>query len=149
MVVDLVAAHGIGCELEGADAFTYTESAERVGDIEAEVAAAQRAGLPASFTTQTDLPYSVAGAIRVADQAQFHPRKYCLGLAEAVVGDGGIILERTRALHVDDDSATVTTDRGAPEARAVVLATHLPFPADGGYFARAEALRSYALAARV
>ena len=149
MVVDLVAAHEIDCELQGADAFTYTESPDRLGDIEAEVEAAQRAGLPASFTTDTDLPYPVAGAIRVGDQAQFHPRKYCLGLAEAIAADGGFIFERTRALDVDDGSGTVTTDRGALRAGAVVLATHLPFPAAGGYFARAEPLRSYALAGRI
>lgn len=148
MVVDLVAAYGIDCELEGADAITYTESAERVGDIEAEVEAAQRAGLPASFTTDTDLPYPVAGAIRLGDQAQFHPRKYCLGLAEAICAAGGTIFERTRALDVIDGSGTLTTDRGTLQAGAV-LATHLPFPADGGYFARAEPLRSYALAGRV
>ena len=149
VVVDLVASLEIDCELEGADAFTYTESAERVGDIEAEVEAAQRAGLPAAFTTDTDLPYPVAGAIRMGDQAQFHPRKYCLGLADAIAADGGLIFERTRALHVDDGPGTVTTDRGTVQAGAVVLATHLPFPAEGGYFARVEPLRSYALAARV
>ena len=38
--------------------------ARRLGDIEQEVEAAQRAGLPASYTEETDLPYPVAGAIR-------------------------------------------------------------------------------------
>lgn len=146
---DLVASYGIDCQFEPADAFTYTEANESVPEIEAEVDAARRAGLPASFTTETGLPYAVRGAIRVGAQAQFHPRLYCLGLAQAIRADGGAVFECTRALHVDDGSATVTTDRGVVQAGAIVLATHLPFPPDGGYFARSEPLRSYALAVRV
>jgi len=39
--------------------------------------AARRAGLDASFVEETDLPYDVGGAVRVADQAHFHPVTTC------------------------------------------------------------------------
>ncbi len=44
-----------------------------------EVDAAIEAGLPASFTTETGLPFPVAAAIRVENQVQFHPRRSCSG----------------------------------------------------------------------
>lgn len=148
-VADLVAADGIDCDLESAAAFTYTEFDESVSAIEAEVEAARRAGISASLTSDTDLPYAVKAAVRVDDQYQFHPRKYCLGLADAILRDGGTIFEHTRALTVDGGSSTVTTDHGTIQAAAIVYATHLPLREAGLYFARTEPQRSYALAARI
>lgn len=148
-VAKLAMDDGIDCDLEAAAAYTCTESDDGIADIEAEVDAAQRAGLAASFTTEVDLPYPVMAAVRVEGQYQFHPRKYCFGLAAAILRDGGMIFDRTRALNVDEKSSTVTTDRGTIEAGAIVLATHLPFPASGSFFARTTPMRSYVLAARI
>jgi len=148
-VVELCETDAIDCELEPAAAYTYTLESKNLPDVEAEVDAARRAGLNASFTTETDLPYDVLGAIRVDNQYQFHPRKYCLGLAGAIVRDGGAIYDYTRALEVDEDARTVTTDRGTVTAGDIVIATHQPFPLAGGYFARGEPWRSYALALQI
>jgi Rieske Fe-S protein len=84
--------------------------------------------------------------VRVDNQAQFHPRRYCLGLADAIVRAGGSVFEHTRAVAVDD--GRVTTDRGVISADAIVLATHIPISDSGGHFARMEARRSYAGAFR-
>ena len=150
-VADLVVRHGIDCDLERRPAYTYTMDSKMVDKISAEVAAAQRIGLVAEFTTDTDLPYPVQAAIRVDDQAQFHPRKYCIGLAKAVDGGGSFVFERTRALSIDEeaDRTTVDTDHGTITADVVIQATHLPFSDKGGFFARAHPVRSYALSARL
>jgi nitrite reductase/ring-hydroxylating ferredoxin subunit len=88
--------------------------------------------------------------VRLEDQAQFHPRKYCLGLARSIAGDGSHVFEQTRAVGVDDDDpCVVQTDRGTVRARHVVVATHLPFLDRGGFFARTYPMRSYALSARL
>ncbi len=145
-VAELAADDGIDCQLEAGPAFTYTCETGQVDAIEQEVAAAMDAGLPASFTTDTELPYDVLGAIRVEDQAQFHPRMFCLGLAAGIVASGGAVYERTRAL--DLDGRTVVTDRSRVTADAVVVTTHIPVLDAGGYFARMEPKRSYAVAAR-
>jgi glycine/D-amino acid oxidase-like deaminating enzyme/nitrite reductase/ring-hydroxylating ferredoxin subunit len=146
-----VETHGIDCDLSARPAYTYTTEAAKVDEIAAEVEAAQRLGLPASFTTTTDLPYEVAGAIRFEDQAQFHPRDYCLGLARAIVAAGGAVHEDTRAVAVDEGSpCTVRTEQDVTvEAPHVVVATHLPFLDRGGFFAKCHPTRSYALAARL
>jgi glycine/D-amino acid oxidase-like deaminating enzyme/nitrite reductase/ring-hydroxylating ferredoxin subunit len=150
IVADLAVRHEIDCELERRPAFTYTTDAAMVDKVRAEVAAAKRIGLRADFTVDTDLPYPVEGAIRVDDQAQFHPRKYCLGLAAAVNGDGSHVYERTRALSLDEgDRCRIETDHGVITADYVIEATHLPFSDKGGFFARAHPMRSYALSARL
>ena len=150
-VADLAVRHGIDCDLEWRPAYTYTTDPAMVDKVTAEVAAAQRIGLVAEFTTDTDLPYPVEAAIRVADQAQFHPRKYCIGLARAVDGGGSAVFERTRATSIDEegDRCTVATDHGTLTAGYVIQATHLPFSDKGGFFARTHPMRSYALSARL
>ena len=55
-IARLVTELAIDCDFERLPAFTYTEEAEQVASVEAEVDAARRAGLAASFTSETDLP---------------------------------------------------------------------------------------------
>jgi glycine/D-amino acid oxidase-like deaminating enzyme/nitrite reductase/ring-hydroxylating ferredoxin subunit len=141
-----VSDDGIDCDLADEPAYTYAESAEHLGKIEAEVEAAGRAGLDVTFTDRTDLPYEIAGAVRLDHQALFHPRRYCRGLLDATVEKGGVAFEQTRALSLDAGAGTVVTDRGTVTADLIIVATHLPFGSSGGYFARTSVARSYAVA---
>jgi glycine/D-amino acid oxidase-like deaminating enzyme/nitrite reductase/ring-hydroxylating ferredoxin subunit len=150
-VARFVADDGIDCDFERAPACTFTADPDRVGDVEAEHAAATAAGVPTRLDATTELPLEVAAAVWLDDQAQFHPRRYCLGLAAAAARDGAVVLEGTRVTDVVDveGGVEVRTDAGPLLADRVVLATHLPFVADGGFFARAHPTRSYAMAVRV
>ena len=110
----------------------------------------RKLGLPASFVTETPLPYEVAGAVQLDNQAQFHPRKYLLGLAATIPGDGSHVFENTRVTQVNQgEPSTVETERGNVRAADVVLATHLPFMDRGLFFAKAHPHRSYAVAAPI
>jgi glycine/D-amino acid oxidase-like deaminating enzyme/nitrite reductase/ring-hydroxylating ferredoxin subunit len=147
LVTRLVEELRIECDLERRPNLVYTERSAEVGQIEAEVEAASRAGLSVSFVNDTDLPFPVAGAIRLEDQAQFHPLKYLLPLVETVAGAGSHVFEQTRALDVEeDDRCRVETDRGTVVARHVIVATHIPFLDRGFFFAKEHPQRSYAIA---
>lgn len=153
-VASLVDQLGIDCQFERRAAFTYTTDSGQRGEIEAEVDAALRFGLPATYVESLDLPYPVAGAVRFDRQAQLHPRHYCIGLARAVDGDGSRVYETTRALDVEEGTGagnrcTVRTDAGDVTADHVVVATLLPFVDLGGFFAKAHPFRSYAMAVRI
>jgi len=103
---------GIDCDFRRLPAFVYTESEEYLGQLQSEVEAAQRVGLPASFVEQAPLPFPVVGAMRFEAQAQFHIRKYLLPLAEEIPGDGSHLFEGTRAIDVNDgEPCTVATDQ--------------------------------------
>lgn len=151
IISDLVEADNIECDLVSAAAVTYTERDDLAAEIEAEIEACRRVGLPAEFTTTTELPYPVKAAVRLDDQRHFHPRRYCVGLARRIVSMGGAVHQDTRVLQVTTEpcGASVTTDRGTVTGDIAVLATHLPFLHRGGFFARAHPYRSYALSLRV
>ena len=147
LIVRWVAERGIDCDLRRKPAFTYAEDPSDLDDVRKEVDAALEAGLPASFTTETELPWPIAGAIRVEDQAEFHSRKYLLELARTLPGEGSHVFERTRALAVEDGSpCRVRTDRGDVLARDVIVATHYPMLDRGLFFTRLSPERSYAIA---
>lgn len=146
-IAELVEELSIDCEFERQPAFTYAESPEYLREVEDEVEAAVSLNLPASFVSETNLPFEMAGAIRFDNQAMFHPRKYLLGLAAALVDGGSDVFEDTRALGIKGSKpAVVETSRGDVTAQEVVIASHFPFYDRGLFFARAFAKRSYALA---
>ena len=148
--IDFVEAQGIACDFRRRANYVYAATNENVDDVRKEAEACQRLGLAASFVTETTLPYPVLGAVRLDDQAEFHPRKYLLGLAESLPGDGSVVLEETMALDVEEgDPCIVQTAHGAVRARDVVVASHMSFLNRGLLFAKATPSGSYGLVAPI
>lgn len=145
----IVAESDIACDLEPADAFTYATDPAALPDLRAEAEAAAEAGLPASYVTTTGLPFAVGGAVRVSGQAQFHPRKYLLALAEGLRARGGRIFERTRVTGLSEGSPCRVTDESGHTvtARDVVIATHYPVFDRALLFARLSPHRELVVAA--
>jgi len=155
-VARLVGSDGIDCDFERRTHIVYTTDDAMVDAVTAEAELAARLGLPAALSDAPELPLLVRAAVAFTDQAQFHPRAYCLGLADAVVSGGGSVFAHTRVRSIDSGTGpsggperVVTTDRGELRAEAVVVATHLPINEMGAYFARCEPMRSYAMAVTV
>lgn len=149
-VREAVQRERIDCELETVPSLVYTESSDERSSIESEVAAARACGLAAELVTDSPLPYPISAGVRLADQAQFHPRKYLLALAERFVAAGGRIAEGTRALDVTPgEPCVVETDHGQVRAREVVVATHYPFLDRGLLFSRLAPYRDLVVAAAV
>jgi glycine/D-amino acid oxidase-like deaminating enzyme len=148
-IAERVESESIDCDFERVPNYIYAETAEEAQMLRDEAEAEQRAGLPASFVDETPLPFKVAGAVRLENQAQFHPRKYLLALAAALPGDGSHVFELTRALRVHrGEPHRVDTDRGEIRASDVILATHIPFLDRGLFFAKAHPHRKQAPPAR-
>jgi glycine/D-amino acid oxidase-like deaminating enzyme len=144
-----VAERSVDCRFERRPAATYTTAADQVATIEEEAAAATRAGLKATIDSTLDLPFAIAAAVTLPDQAQFDPTPYLYDLAAEVAGRPGCAIhEMTRVTKVGGDGKVVT-DRCQVTAGTVVVTTLLPIADRGGFFARAEPKRSYSLAVRV
>jgi glycine/D-amino acid oxidase-like deaminating enzyme/nitrite reductase/ring-hydroxylating ferredoxin subunit len=143
-------SEGIDCDFRRRAAYAYVTSDSEREKVEGETEAAIAAGLPARLVDSTPLPYPVAAAVRFDDQAEFHVRKYLLGLAEQLSASGGHIYDDTRAVEVDEDQdLIVKTPGGRVTAGHVVVATHYPFLDRSLVFARAYPQRSYAIACRI
>jgi glycine/D-amino acid oxidase-like deaminating enzyme/nitrite reductase/ring-hydroxylating ferredoxin subunit len=150
-VADTINELGIDCDWERVPAYTYTTSPEQAHEIEAEVDAAVEAGVPASLTTETGLPFPVAAAIRVESQAQFHPRRYLLALAGELVRRGGRIFERSRVTELDEgEPCQLRAENGATiVARDVVVTTHYPIFDRAMLFPRLVPRRELVVAAAI
>ena len=146
----LAAELGIDCDWEPASNYVYTESSGRLDKLEEELEAMRSAGVLAEMTRDTDLPFAVAGAIRVDEQAQFHPLKYLAGLVARIPGDGSHVFEQTRSAGVKSgETAIVETSTGRVLAKHVVITTQLPFLDRGLFFAKAHPQKSFAVSAEL
>ncbi|SHM42861.1 FAD-dependent oxidoreductase [Actinacidiphila paucisporea] len=150
-VAEVAGALGIDCAFERTAAYAYTLDSDARDTVRAEAVAAREAGLAAEYVEQTDLPYAVAGAVRIDGQAQFHPRAYLLGLAAALTARGGTIYERSRVTGLTEgEPCRLTTESGATvTARDVVVATGYPVFDRALLFARLSPRRELVVAAPI
>ena len=131
----LIREKEIDCDFLGCPACLYSRTEEALLRREAE--AAESLGIKASFGTDSELPFSVAGVVRFENQARFHPLKFLAAVAEEVE-----VYEQTKVLKAE--GMGVETARGCVEAEHIVFAAHFPFHnVPGYYFARMYQERSY------
>jgi glycine/D-amino acid oxidase-like deaminating enzyme/nitrite reductase/ring-hydroxylating ferredoxin subunit len=149
-VARLIDELGIDCDHHRRAAITFVRDPGERSKVEEEADAARAAGLDVVFTADAPLPHPVAGAVRLEDQLEIHPRRYVLGLARALRDLGGQIFERTSVEGVSEREGPVVRTRGGNDVRAgdVVVATLMPFLDRGVYFSRLTAMRSYCIAVR-
>jgi glycine/D-amino acid oxidase-like deaminating enzyme/nitrite reductase/ring-hydroxylating ferredoxin subunit len=141
---------GIDCDFRRRPAYIYATRPGELSLLEAETRAAREAGLPVTLDGDVPVPFRTTGGMRFDNQAEFHARKYLLGVADRLTEAGGEIFEHTRAVHVQEgDGCVLQTHRGDIRAQHVVVATLMPFLDRGGHFARAYPSRSYVVTARV
>lgn len=144
------AALGVDCEFSRRDSFVYSTKERQRETLQQEAEAAEAAGMPASYVEDLDLPVPAAGAVRFTNQAQFHPRKWLLALADEIEALGSQVHEGTRAVSLSERRVSVVhTDRGDIRAKDVVVATHYPVYDRGGFFARLEPTRELAVSGLV
>lgn len=129
----------IDCDFTECDSYVY--SLDDRAKIEREVRALNKLGCDAEFSDKTELPFSVSGgAVKVKNQAQFHPLKFAYKVAEELP-----IYENTKILELRPDGAI--TNHGKIIAEKIIVATHFPFiNKHGGYFLKMYQHRSYVLA---
>lgn len=147
-VARLVEELELDCDLRRRPNFTYGEDPDQIESLEAEVEAAGAAGLPASYTEDVDLPFPIAGAVRLEDQAEFHPHRYLQGITRAAESSGAQVYEHSRAVALGNGSVRLESG-AAVRAGRVLVATHIPFADRGLWFARTHPERSYLLALRI
>lgn len=128
----------IDCDFMECPAYLYSTTDTQL--LEQELKAATRLGIDAAITTQTELPFPVAAALRFDGQASFHPLKFLQAMAQPLD-----IYEHTPVLAVDGHR--LITNHGIVTAQHVIFACHYPFVnVPGYYFMRMHQERSYVIA---
>ncbi|MBR5273361.1 MAG: FAD-dependent oxidoreductase [Clostridia bacterium] len=130
--------HGIDCDYEIKDSFVY--SLNNKEKIQREVATLNHLGIKADFYGATELPFKVAGAVCVREQAQFHPLKFLYAISKDLP-----IYEHTKVTQLKP--YTAITNHGEISFKKLIIATHFPIlNKHGGYFIKLYQHRSYVIA---
>ena len=128
----------VDCDFSLQDSYVYATAAR--AKLEQEAAALHALGIPATLVETTELPFPVAGAVKFARQAQFHPLKFlCAIVPELKIFENTAV--RELAPHI------AVTDKGTVRAKNIIVATHFPMlNKHGSYFLKLYQHRSYVLA---
>lgn len=139
-----------GVDAQPRAAYSYATTPSGVAALRDELSQGEAMGLPVTWTTETELPYPVAAAVRLDDQAQINAVDAVHALAAELRGLGGVRMEGVRVTGAGSSRPlTVHTDAGDVQADRLVLATGTPVLDRGGYFAKLSPQRSYAQTYRV
>ena len=130
----------IDCDYETTDSYVYSLTNRR--KIEKEIIALKALGVKALFSNAGQLPFEVAGAVKVSGHAQFNPLKFLTAIAKDLN-----IYTNTKVLGLKPHSAV--TNRGEIAFKKVIVATHFPIlNKHGSYFLKLYQHRSYVIALR-
>lgn len=105
------------CDFEEKDAYVYSSDDRK--KIEKEITAYEKLGVKAEFCEKIPLPVSCSGAVKIKNQAQFHPLEFLYGAAENLK-----IYENSKVtefLH-----GKVRCNNGSVTAGKIIVATHFP-----------------------
>jgi len=147
-IEEVIQKYNISCQFERADAYIYTELTEKEDDIEREEEAYKRIGIKGKIINESPLPYTIKKALKMENQAHFHPVLYSKALLQICEDNGVDFYEQTRATNVEYNKhpSVITENGNRILCRYVVQASQYPFYDGLGYFpTRMYASRSYAI----
>ena len=107
----------IDCDYEIRDNNVYSLHDRQ--KIKNEVSALHRIGVKAEYASTDELPIQSAGAVRVKEQAQFHPLKFLYAIARDLP-----VYEHTKVRELMPHKAV--TNHGEITYKKLIIATHFP-----------------------
>ena len=142
--------HQIKCDYLPQSSYIYTLQNDYIDKISDEAKVATSLGIKATFLEEMPLSFPIKGAVRFDNQAQFHPRKFLLGLAETYINNGGNIFEQSRVVDIEENEGAyvIMTNQGKKvTAKKLIIASHYPcYNKPGLYFTRIHEEMSYVVA---
>ena len=149
-IAETVAAEDLDCELRRVNGYLFWPQDGNLKELDAELAACERAGLPVEKLESAPLSFWNSGpCLRFARQGQLDPQRYASGLARAAARRGARIFTRSHARLIPGDPLRVRAGAGLVIAKAVVIATNAPIDDRLAISTRQAACRTYAVAAEM
>ncbi len=145
-IEDMSKKLSIDCQFKRLPAYLFTRDENFEDKLKKEFELYQKLSIDCSFEKEVPVPLKVLGALKMNNQAQFHPKRFLDALAEEGVKQGGKIFEETRVIDFQPGKeCRVETENGRKiSAKNVIIASHYPcYDGKGFYFARMRPDRSY------
>lgn len=128
----------VSCGYQIRDSYVYSLDDRK--KIEKEVSAFNRLHENAEFCENTALPFDIAGAVKIKNQAQFDPLQFVFEIAKGLP-----IYEHTKVRELMPNKAI--TEHAEIKCRKMIIATHFPIlNKHGGYSLKMYQHRSYVVA---
>ncbi len=128
----------INCDFENKDSYVYSVNDKE--KITKEIGALNHLGVKTHFCKDTTLPFEIAGAVCIKDQAQFNPLKFAYGISKGLP-----IYENTKVIELMPRK--VITNNAEINCKKIIVATHFPLSnKHGGYYLKLFQHRSYVIA---
>ncbi|MBV9555975.1 MAG: FAD-dependent oxidoreductase, partial [Pseudolabrys sp.] len=149
-IESIIQTERIECNFRRLDAFLFPGPNTKQSDLDDELNAVKRTGMPAEKVHGIPLRgYEDVGCLRYPDQATFHPLRYLRGLAAAITKRQGRLYERTVVEAVEESGNSVVVraaNGGRVEAAAAVVATNSPINDRFALHTKLAPYRTYAMA---
>jgi len=139
----------LDCDFRRVDGYLCLGPLDNASTLEAEFAAARRAGLTVELVEDPPVDSFHGPALKFARQAQIDPMRYLAGLAASITRLGGRIISGAQVLEVNggDSGVDVITEGGQTvRAQAAVVATNTPINDRYVIHTKQAPYRSYAMA---
>lgn len=146
---NIVTKYDIDCNFETEDAYLFTNDDDYIEKLQLEQKAYEQIGLKHELVKELPLNIPVKAALKVPNQANFHPLKYLATLIEKCVENGVSFYENTTAMDIEymKHPAVIVKNDYRIIAKHVIIASHYPFyDLKGLYPTRMYADRSYIIA---
>ncbi|MDP3785436.1 MAG: FAD-binding oxidoreductase [bacterium] len=128
----IVEAESIDSEFRRVPSLAFSLSATALEKFKSDAAALEKLNPNIKFldgpSASAECRFKVAAAISIPEEAQFHIRKFLLGLAEASVKKGAVFFEETGVLNVSADGRKVFTEKGEIECEKVLVTSGMALP---------------------
>ena len=124
----IVKEEGIECEFARVPAYLHARvdgsPKKESSSLKKEADGASKLGFDATYLDSA--PYFSLPAVRFANQAKFHPRKYLRALVAKIPGSGSEVFEKSAASEFDAEKRRVKVNRNWISFDRVVMATNNP-----------------------
>ena len=147
-IKQIIDEENIECDFEIQSNFIYAAKSKELEKMQREIKALNSLDFEAQFIEHIPVPFENTGGIMFPNQANFHPRKYMLGLCDCILKNNGQIFTNTTVSDVKNigNLYTTITKNYTINSKYVVLASHYPiinFP--GFYFTKMYQDTSYVI----
>lgn len=153
----IIADEEIDCEHTHVPGFLHAPISEirrdEIARVKKDAQLAAELGFDAQFVDEA--PLVKRPAVRFANQAKFHPRKYIRGLLGAMEGKGMHLFEETGADEVQPDPLAVKANGHTIRCTHLFIATHVPLQGIAGtvgaalFQSKLSPYTSYVVGARI